>query len=287
VRIGEVHTFLLTQVQELSPGSVRVIVTAIRALLRWLFLEQVIATDLVAGVAGVAYPSEDAALVKALTPVQVRALLEAVPPGETGVRDTAIIVILSRLGLRSSEVAAMRLDDIDWRAGLIGVRGKAAAVDRLPLPTDAGAALAAYLQVRAEPVSAGAVNGGATGSRDGHSDLRRRVFLQVNAPYRPLGRHGVSDVAARAAVRAGLPGPVHAHRLRHSTATAVLAAGGGMSEAGQLLRHADAASTAIYAKTNITALSVLARPWPLLPARPPAGGSAGADRDPASQLDAS
>jgi hypothetical protein len=60
-----------------------------------------------------------------------------------------------------------------------------------------------------------------------------------------------------------------------------------MSEAGQLLRHADAASTAIYAKTNITALSVLARPWPLLPARPPAGGSAGADRDPASQLDAS
>ncbi|MGH3032745.1 MAG: tyrosine-type recombinase/integrase, partial [Gaiellaceae bacterium] len=65
-----------------------------------------------------------------------------------GVRDFAILMLLARLGLRSIEVARLELDDPDWRAGEIVVRGKARRQDRLPLASDVGEALAAYLSLR-------------------------------------------------------------------------------------------------------------------------------------------
>jgi site-specific recombinase XerD len=64
-----------------------------------------------------------------------------------------------------------------------------------------------------------------------------------------------------AAQRAGLP-KMHAHRLRHTAATAMLSAGSPLSEVGQVLRHRSPLSTAIYAKVDQKALAVLARPWP-------------------------
>jgi len=63
--------------------------------------------------------------------------------------------------------------------------------------------------------------------------------------------------------RAGIAGPGAAHRLRHTAACRVLAGGGGLVEAGQLLRHASAAATAVYAKSDLTALTALTRPWPV------------------------
>ena len=162
-----------------------------------------------------------------------------------GRRDLAMLILLARLGLRAGEVAALTLDDIDWRAGEITVIGKGRRSERLPLPADAGEAVAAYLRDgRPEPFEGA-----------------RKVFLRVRAPHRGLTPTGVSQAVFAAGQRAGTEG-VFAHRLRHSAATGMLRAGASLTEVGQVLRHRRLLSTAIYAKTDVPALRALARPWP-------------------------
>jgi site-specific recombinase XerD len=125
------------------------------------------------------------------------------------------------------------------------VRGKGSRAERLPLPADAGEAIAAYLaDGRPEPFEG-----------------TRRVFLRARAPHRGLASAGVTAAVCHAGQRAGA-GRVHAHRLRHSAAARMLAAGAPLTEIGQVLRHSRLASTAIYAKADIQALRALARPWP-------------------------
>jgi site-specific recombinase XerD len=108
-----------------------------------------------------------------------------------------------------------------------------------------GAAIAGYLR-RGRP-----------GTADGRS-----VFVRVHAPHRALTTGGVTMIVFDAAQRAGL-GRMHAHRLRHTAATAMLRAGGSLPEVGQVLRHRSVLTTAIYAKVDRDALAVLARPWPV------------------------
>jgi integrase/recombinase XerD len=163
---------------------------------------------------------------------------------QNGCRDFAILTMLVRLGLRASEVTKLAIDDIDWRAGEIIVRGKANCTERLPLPGDVGEAVAAYLH-RGRPATA-------------HG---RTIFVRIKAPHRPLSACGVTQVVAAAARRAGL-GRIHAHRLRHTAATQMLRAGASLPEIGQLLRHRRALTTAIYAKVDRDALRTIARPWP-------------------------
>ena len=90
----------------------------------------------------------------------------------------------------------------------------------------------------------------------------RSVFVRVHAPHRALTTGGVTMVVFDAAQRAGL-GKMHAHRLRHTAATAMLRAGSPLPEIGQVLRHRSPLTTAIYAKVDRDALAVLARPWPV------------------------
>jgi site-specific recombinase XerD len=145
-------------------------------------------------------------------------------------------------------VARLGLDDIDWRRGEISILGKGNRGERLPLPADAGAAIAAYLR-RGRPATA-----------EGRS-----VFVRVHAPHRALTTGGITMIVFDAAQRAGLP-KMHAHRLRHTAATAMLRAGSPLPEVGQVLRHRSMLTTAIYAKVDRDALAVLARPWPIGPA---------------------
>ena len=148
-----------------------------------------------------------------------------------------MLTLLARLGLRAGEVAALRLEDIDWRAGEITVRGKGRRSERLPLPADVGEPVAAYLR----------------DGRPGRSTANGRCSCGSGPRMRGLTSGGVTQavVACRAAGRAG---PVHAHRLRHSAATGMLRAGAGLPEIGQVLRHRRLMSTAIYAKTDHRAL---------------------------------
>lgn len=160
-----------------------------------------------------------------------------------GQRDYAILVLLVRLGLRAAEVSALRLDDIDWRAGEIVVRGKGRTEERLPLPADVGTAIAAYLRSARPPRP------------------EREVFLRACVPLRGLTPDGVGEVVRAASERAGL-GSFGSHRLRHTAATQMLQAGASLPEVAQVLRHRTVATTAIYAKVDHRALRRLVVPWP-------------------------
>jgi len=156
-----------------------------------------------------------------------------------------MVALMLRLALRAGEVAALLLEDIDWRSGVLSVRGKGNRLDQMPLPADVGEPLARYLR-----------HGRPAGT------AHRQVFLALDAPHGPVTASAVVSVAGRALAGAGITGPGGAHRLRHTAACGVLAAGGGLAEAGQLLRHAGSQVTAVYARSDIAALRGIARPWP-------------------------
>lgn len=241
---ADITAFVVAHCPGRAHGSAKLTVTALRSMLRFLHLEGVLLRSLVSAVPRVA-AWRLADLPRGLTPAEVRNLLAACDQRRpTGRRDFAILTLLSRLGLRAGEVAGLSLDDIDWRAGEIVVRGKGKRIERLPLPADVGEALVDHLRL-GRPASA----------------MGRTVFVRVKAPHRAMTSTGVSQVVADAARRAGL-GVVHAHRLRHTAATEMLRAGSSLAEIGQVLRHRRALTTAIYAKVDHRALRALARPWP-------------------------
>lgn len=256
----QVTDFVTIRAVGQCPRSVAVGANALRALLRWMWREGIMPSALADAVGSVAAPT-GTTVPRSLSAEQVADLFAALPAaGPVRLRDEAMLSLMHRLGLRAGEVASLRLGDIDWRAEVFTVRGKGARCDRLPLPRDVGKLLAAYLR-SGRPTAA----------------AHRQVFLAVDAPHHPLAGGAVSSVAARALARAGVTGPGAAHRLRHSAACEVLAAGGGLVEAGELLRHASAAATAAYAKCDLTTLRPLSRQWPVrgtrrtsICARPPA-----------------
>ena len=161
----------------------------------------------------------------------------------TGRRGFAIVMLMARLGVRGGEIASLVLEDIDWRADEITVRGKGREL-RLPLPAAIGEALVAYL-------------------RDGRPAgvETRAVFVTRLPPVRAMGRAAVREEIARLSDRAGL-GRVNAHRLRHTLAAEMLAGGADLSAIGQVLGHRMLETTAIYAKCDRDTLRRISRPWP-------------------------
>jgi len=153
-----------------------------------------------------------------------------------------VLKLLARLGLRAGEVARLRVDDVDWRAGEIVVVGKGPRLERMPLPHDVGEALVDYL-------------------RDRPRVDCRAVFLRSKAPLVGLASVGVTGIVVRAGARVGLA-PIGAHRLRHTAATELLRAGASLPDIGQVLRHRRLQSTAIYARVDRVRLKPLALPWP-------------------------
>lgn len=232
--------FVLAQ----EPGSARQMVSRLRSLLGFLHLEGMIPRPLATAVPAAAR-WRLSSLPKGISSAEVQRLLAACDRRTAmGRRDFAILTTLARLGLCPAEVASLRLCDFDWHRGEIAISGKGPRLERLPLPADVGAAIAAYLR-RGRPRSA-------------HDE---GVFVRVCAPHRALTACAVSAVAMRASKRAGIA-HVHAYRLRHTAASELLAAGGSLQEVGQVLRHRRPETTAIYAKVNREALRRITRPWP-------------------------
>jgi site-specific recombinase XerD len=243
VTAGEVTSFMVAASARLGPKTVQRSASALRSLLRFWYVEGMVAASLVQAVPKVAYRAPQ--LPRGLEAEQVAAMLASCDTGRVeGLRDYAMLLLMARLGLRCGEVAALGLDDVDWRAGQLAVRGKGNRRDLLPLPVEVGQAVADYLRLGRLVTAIG-----------------RSVFVRVKAPHRGLSSGGVTQAVAAAGRRAGL-GTVRAHRLRHSAATSMLAAGASLAEIGQVLRHARPLTTAIYAKVDIQALRALARPWP-------------------------
>jgi len=247
VRAPDVTRFLLRKLHTVGPGRAKLMVGALRSFFRFLRWRGDIAIDLASSVPKVA-DWRLSALPKSLPADEVERLIRSCPRGTvTGQRDYTLLLLLARLGLRAGEVVAMTLDDIDWEAGELTVRGKGGRADRLPIPRDVGQAMATYL-------------------REGRPQdcSTRQFFIRRRAPRRGFaGSMAVCTIVRRALERAGIASPRKgAHLLRHSLATEMLRKGASLAEVGEILRHHLVDTTAIYAKVDLVALRALAQPWP-------------------------
>jgi integrase/recombinase XerD len=187
------------------------------------------------------------AIPRAIGADQVRQLLASIDRNTAGGRrDYAILLLLARLGLRSSEVAFLELDAIDWKAGQLRVRGKSGQRSDLPLPTEVGKAIAAYLRHGRPRCSS------------------RRVFLRVKALVCGFqAACGVGSIVRHRLLRTGIEAPTYgAHQFRHGLATEMLRQGASLGEIGELLGHHNPQTTKIYTKVDLEALRTLALPWP-------------------------
>jgi integrase len=245
-----VRRVLLEEVRGLSRVYAKTFVCALRAFLRFLAAEGRCRPGLDRAVPMIAEWSLSA-MPRYLDSSDVERVIASCDLGTScGIRDHAILLLLGRLGLRAGDIFAMKLDDLDWNAGTVRVRGKRRKEVRLPLPQDVGDALLDYL-IHARPAS--------------EFD---RVFLCANAPIRPFATSvSVSDVVRLALNRAHISDPPSrgAHLLRHSAATAMLRAGASLDAIAAVLRHESTDSTAYYAKVDVDLLLIVAQPWPEVP----------------------
>lgn len=241
--LGEVIGFVVNRSSGLAVKTTKDLATALRSLLGFLYLRGVTDNQLALGVPAPSGP-HGTNLPRWIPPAELNALLASGDTTTTlGRRDHAIVVLLARLGLRAGEVAGLRLDDLDWSAGEIVVRGKGSRTERLPIPVDVGEALVVYLR-RGRPVT-----------------TCRSVFVRAGSSSIGLSTKDVWEVVRRACMRAGIT-VVSPHRLRHSAATAMLRAGASLEEVGEVLRDRGAQVVALYAKVDFVALRPLALPWP-------------------------
>jgi len=225
-------------------GSAVTTASFARTLLRFLFVTGRVATDLAPAIPRVSSAGASGSARGRLPQGTVAGLLRGCDRSrEAGLRDYAILLLLARPGLRAGEIAAIGFDDIGWADGTLLVHGKGGRRDLLPLPWDAGEAIARYLRCR--PPVPGC----------------RAVFITARVPRHAIGRGTVGALVGYACGRAGAArcGP---HRLRHALASDLLAAGAPLTEIAAVLRHDDLDSTAIYATAGESALTALARPWP-------------------------
>lgn len=240
-----INDYILDFSRRYSPSAVQCLTTLLRALLSWAAINGHAPDDRSGLVLSVHRSS--ARLPKGLSADQIVALTHSIDTSTpVGKRDLAIIVMLTRLGVRVGEVAHLTLDDIDWHQASLRMVGKNGRVLLLPMPIDVGDTLVEYLRVR-------------------HAQQGvRHVFIRSLAPLTAMTRAAISGVVIARAKSAGLTG-VYAHRLRHTLAAGILAGGGDLESIRQLLGHADSAQSLSYARLDVEPLRALAPAWGQLP----------------------
>lgn len=227
-------------------STTQALITSLRAFIRFLNFHRECRDDLAMAIPAVAH-WRLARLPRCLSPEELNRLIassDGTTPGK--LRDRAILLMLARLGLRSGDLAALRLSDIDWNNGTLRVTGKGRYQVRLPLPQDVGDALLRYLNGRPANVP---------------TDY---VFMRSKAPCGPFtSGDGISSVVKHALKRANIDAPAKgAHLLRHTAATEMLRNGVPLDQAGLVLRHRSIDMTAYYAKADVMLLKQVAQPWP-------------------------
>jgi integrase/recombinase XerD len=248
LRAGDAIDFVKREGQRLQAPALKCVTNGLRSLLRYAQFRGDVPAALAAAVPAVSAWSTTPALPKAISPEHARCAIDSCDlRTSVGLRDRAVLLILARLGLRAHEIVALQLGDLDWDRGHIRVRGKGGHEQLLPLPTDVGAAIAAYLQK------------GRPASHDRH------VFLRSQAPIRGLtvGSDVIGSIVRSALERAGVNAPHRgSHQFRHALAVNMLQHGASLEEIGEVLRHRSPQTTSIYARVDISALRSLALPWP-------------------------
>lgn len=247
IKPDDVIHYVERHAQDWSPKSTKLMCWSLRAFLRYLH-HTGLNPQALAGCVPSIREWRLVGLPTYLAAAQVQKVLDGCDRASaTGRRDFAILMLLSKLGLRANEVATLTLDDVDWRAGDMLVRAKGRQRARMPIASDVGAAIIAYLQ-------------------DGRPKSScRQLFLRSLAPHTGFASASAITMIAKTALdRAGIQGYAHqgAHIFRHSLATELLRSSATLSEIGHLLRHKSHDTTRIYAKVDIEALRTLSLPWP-------------------------
>jgi len=245
---SDVIRFVSTMTGRFSPRSMKAVGTALRSFFRFLRTEGVCDERLELAIPRVAH-WRLSTLPRSVSDEQLDQVLASFDLATPcGYRDRAIVLCLATLGLRPGEVAGLRLDDVDWRAGTLHLRtrktGRGAV---LPLPRDAGRALVDYLR-RERP-------------RTGE----RRVFVQHLGRHRgePISSAVVSAAVVRALRRAKVTAPLEgAYVFRHTVASRMVRRGTSLKEVADFLGHRSLDTTTIYAKLDVPALREVALPWP-------------------------
>jgi len=244
---GVLRAYLFDRAQGRSSESVRLLATSLRSFLRFLHTQGEICHDLSAAIPTVRRWTQPG-VPRKLTVEEVDRILRAPDRATaTGRRDVAILLLLARLGLRSSEVLSLELGDLHWRTGEVLIRGKGRRRELLPLPREVGAAIVRYLRL------------------DRGSRPMQRVFLRANAPRVPLSEPAsIGHIVRRAMVQAGVERPkqIAAHLFRHTLASRMLQQGVTLRGISEVLRHRAPGTTEVYAKIDMRSLTEVVRPWP-------------------------
>src|SRR5258708_10409055 len=243
---GQIADFVSGRARKLSLVSRQNPATAIRSLLRFLSGEGLIRIGLDGAVPPI-WRSKHATIPRHVSAEQLENLLALCPSeGPGAVRNRAMLLLSARLGLRPSEVLRLRLQDLDWTNGSVLIRaGKTSRERVLPIPEDAGAALASYLR-EARPVS-----------------TERAVFLSCGPGHPPIRGNGfMAKLVNRLLRPAGIGAPCSgSYVLRHTLATTMLRPGASFKEVADILGHGSLTTTGIYAKLALPSRPQVALPW--------------------------
>ena len=239
--------FIRTRAPDLSPGSLHVLIVSLRSCCRFLEFSGRIRIGLSGALPRVPTPPS-AQPPKTLEFEQWQRFLRGFPRATAlGKRDYAIALCLCKLALRSHEVAALTLDDIDWRARTLRLsRTKQRRERLLSMPDELTKALAVYLK-QARP----------------HTESRVLFVHHKLYVGRPLSTHCIRDVIRRAFERCGIAAS-GTHILRHTWAAYAHRRGASLKLIADILGHSSLQTTLRYAHVNLEELRQAALPWPTI-----------------------
>lgn len=243
ITVSTLREFILARSERCSITRMKSSVTAIRMFVRFLVTQGRCDSSLVDAIPKIAH-WRLATLPRFLSQETIEKLLSQPDVARpVGMRDRAVLLLLARLALRAGDVSALRMTDVDWRAGRIRVSGKSQRQAELPLCQEVGDAVRGYLEKARPP------------SRDPH------VFLTARRPFRLLSPGAVGGIVRHHFRGAGLA-PAGSHVMRHSAATEMLRQGMPLDAIGVVLRHQSVETTALYAKVDLPSLKSVVQPWP-------------------------
>ena len=248
LRAADPIEFVRRQARRMKPPALKCVLNAVRSFLRYAQYRGEITPELVATVPAVATWTTTPPLPRAISPKHAQRAIDSCDRRTSlGRRDRAVLLLLARLGLRAHEIIALQIDDCDWDAGCLRVLSKGGRERLLPLPSDVGEAIAAYLK-RGRPTS-----------------QDRHLFLRSVAPIRGFmpGSYAIGSIVRYALRRAKVDAPqTGSHQFRHALAVRLLKRGASLTEIGEVLGHRSPQTTSIYARVDISSLRTLALPWP-------------------------
>lgn len=240
--------FIRQESKRMAPPAVKGVAKGVRSFLRFCEFRGEVPAGLTASVPSVATWTTTPPIPKAIAAEHAQRAIDSCNRlTAVGLRDRAVLLLLARLGLRACEIIRLTLDDIDWDQAQLRIHGKGGRQSLLPLPTDVGAAIAAYLQRGRPPCG------------------DRVLFLRSVAPIRGLldGSDGVGSIVRYALKRAKVDAPHRgSHQFRHALAVQMLRQGASLPEIAQVLRHRSPQTTSIYAKADTDALRTVVMAWP-------------------------